>query len=132
MRKAGLSVLLALSLMGSSQSLRLRQKSGDAPAGIDLATVQAGETIFSGNVQMMCMTAKQSGKAGHLSLNCELQQSKPEDKKPAAAALPQTAAAGSAAKPAPATGAPAQVAAVQSKSPPAAIPTPGASAPKMT
>ena len=67
MKKAGLSVILAMALMGSAEGMKMKHKA--APS---LENLQVGDLIFSGNVQMMCMSGKQTGKAGHLSLSCEL------------------------------------------------------------
>ena len=109
MKKAGLSVLLACSLIGAAQSTRLSTKTahGLSPEAQNL---QVGELLFSGNVQMMCMSGKQSGKAGHLSLNCELQQNKPTE-----SVATQVAAS-----------TPATTAAVQTKAPPTVMATPAA------
>lgn len=59
MNKVGLSVLLAVNLIESSEGMRLSEKSlAKASGNQALTNVKEGEVVFNQNVEMTCVAGK--------------------------------------------------------------------------
>ena len=68
MNKVGLSVLLAVSLIDTADSMRLSDLENNKGA---LDHMKEGEIVFNQNVQMKCVAGKATGN-GHINLECDL------------------------------------------------------------
>lgn len=92
MKKAGLSVLLAMSLIDSAEGMKHKMKHKNkqkTSVESKISNFKEGEIIFDQNVDMQCTAGKQGGQ-GHLKLNCELQQIKGQQQKGKKLAAPES------------------------------------------